>query len=118
VQQFLAAMVDSSETDRRRYERVSGDGSRATLRVAGRIDAEITIKDISRGGIALICDWPLPAGMEIEVVLPGAAGPLSGRVARAENGLVIATFRHDPTSLGALDRALDTIARRPVAKAA
>ena len=36
VQQFLAAMVDSSETDRRRYERVSGDGSRATLRVAGR----------------------------------------------------------------------------------
>ena len=51
---FLAAMAKTDEDNRRRYERIDGNGSTATLRVRGDEDAQVPILNISRGGVALI----------------------------------------------------------------
>jgi methyl-accepting chemotaxis protein len=118
VEQFLAAMANSNETDRRRYERIDGAGNHVKLRVSGRDEAEMAVQDISRGGIALRCDWPIPAGAEVAIRLPGATDLVTGRVARAVRGIIAITFRQDTASLEQVDRALDTITRHGALKAA
>jgi methyl-accepting chemotaxis protein len=115
VEHFLAAMANSNEADRRRYERIDGCGSRATLRVPGRDGAEMAIEDISRGGVALRCDWPVTVGADVEVGLPER---VSGRVARSSHGVIAIMFRQDATSLAQIDRTLDAIGRRAGVKAA
>jgi hypothetical protein len=118
VESFLAAMANSNESDRRRYERIDGSGHRAKMRVPGRNEAEMVIQDISRSGIALVCDFTLPVGTEVGVGLPGGTGDVTGRVARIGHGIVAITFRQDNASLQQVDHALDTIARRALSKAA
>jgi hypothetical protein len=78
----------------------------------------MTIKDISRGGVGLVCDWPVLPGTEVQIVLPGASNALAARIARAERGLLVATFRQDEASFELLDQALAAIARRSLPKAA
>jgi methyl-accepting chemotaxis protein len=118
VEHFLTAMASSNETNRRRYERIDGSGSLARLRAPGLAETDIAIQDISRGGIALRCDWPVPVGSELDIGLPGATGHVTGRVARAGQGVIVIIFRQDKASLEQVDRALDTIARRALPKAA
>jgi methyl-accepting chemotaxis protein len=112
VEHFLAAMANSNESDRRRYERIDGAGNRVKLRASGRDETEVTIQDISRGGIALRCDWPVSVGAEVAIGLPGGTDHVTGR------GIIAMTFRQDKASLEQVDRALDTIARRSTPKAA
>jgi methyl-accepting chemotaxis protein len=111
VQQFLRAMLDSDETQQRRYERIPGSGSRATLYVPGRAEVELTIHDISRGGVALECDWQLPPGSEAALVLSGSTARVAARVSRADRGVLALTVRQDVATLAQLDQALDTIRR-------
>ncbi|HZF76370.1 MAG TPA: methyl-accepting chemotaxis protein [Acetobacteraceae bacterium] len=115
VDQFLAEM-QTDEGERRRYERLAGNGLRATLRPRGGAEQEAEVKDIARGGIALLSGLVLDAGAEVEVVLPGAGGPVTGRVARCGGGTVAIAFRQDPAMLARIDRALDMLGGR--AKAA
>jgi methyl-accepting chemotaxis protein len=113
VDQFLAAVRDDSG-ERRKYERIDGNGIVATLRGDGRT-MEAVVRNISRGGAALACDWSLPAGTPLEIDLSAAGGSIAGRVARSAGGVLIAVFSADPTVLERIDRALDAIARRRMA---
>jgi methyl-accepting chemotaxis protein len=118
VEQFLAAMANSNEAERRLYERIDGAGSRVKLRTSGRDETEAVIQNISRGGVALRCDLPVPVGAEVAIRLPGGTDDVSGRVARTGQGTIAISFRQDKASLERVDRALDTIARRHTPKAA
>ncbi|HEX3994931.1 MAG TPA: methyl-accepting chemotaxis protein, partial [Acetobacteraceae bacterium] len=48
VEHFLTAMSNTNESDRRRYERIGGSGSRARLCASGYEETETAIEDISR----------------------------------------------------------------------
>ena len=104
VDQFLAAVRDQTG-ERRRYERVPGDGATALLRAPGREPARVAIQDISRGGAALACDWPLAAGAPVSLELE-AGGIVPGRAVRSGQGRLAIVFQQDAASLERLDRAL------------
>ncbi|HEX3989677.1 MAG TPA: PilZ domain-containing protein, partial [Acetobacteraceae bacterium] len=78
---------------------------------SGYDETETAIEDISRGGIALRCDWPVSVGSELTIRLPGATDQVIGRVARTGRGVIAVTFRQDKGALEQIDRALDTIGR-------
>ncbi|MEJ0014993.1 MAG: methyl-accepting chemotaxis protein [Acetobacteraceae bacterium] len=110
VDQFLAAVRDDTG-ERRGYERVAGNGATATLRAAGKT-AQAPLRDISRGGALLDCDWTLAAGTSLEVELPGAGGGVSARVVRCGSGTVAVVFGSDPAALLRIDRAVETVTGR------
>jgi methyl-accepting chemotaxis protein len=105
VDQFFTALRDETG-NRRRYERIPGNGAMATLAAYGRAATSCVIQDLSRGGAALACDWPLRAGTEVTVELPGAGGAVSGRAVRSDGGVLAVLFRQDAESLARLDRVL------------
>ena len=106
VTEFLKAMASTSEEDRRRYERVAGNGAQAVLRVPGGAAQRVTIKDISRGGVSLRCDWSADAGTEVQVELPGTDGSLGARTVRSARGELALAFRQDAAMLRRVDQAL------------
>jgi methyl-accepting chemotaxis protein len=112
VTHFLDAMAHSSENERRRYERVSGQGSEATLLVAGKPGGTAIVQDISRGGVALAYGTMLPVGTEVRVELPGTGSAVAARVARSEAGTLALAFRQDPATLASVDLALNALAVR------
>ncbi|MBB5692128.1 methyl-accepting chemotaxis protein [Muricoccus pecuniae] len=119
VDHFLRAMRSGGEEkDRRRYERIPARGVRVTLRSAKLPGAgtEVELKDISRGGAALVLDWEADTGTGLELAFPGVQGPIPARVVRAQGGVVSVVFRQDEESAQRIDRVLDRIGR--AAKAA
>jgi len=110
VDQFLAAMARTDESDRRLYQRIPGHGAIAALRAAGRPEARLAIVDVSRGGIALRGDLRTEPGEEVEVRLPGTAQPVMARFVRTENGAAALAFHQDPAMLQQIDLALQHIA--------
>jgi methyl-accepting chemotaxis protein len=123
VDHFLAAMR-GDEDERRRWERVSGHGTAATLRARGRGEARATLRDISRGGAALTgggAGLDLPPGTEVELDLPGAGGGVPARVARMEagpGGVLALAFRQDPATLARVDAAIAALKPAPTRLAA
>jgi len=103
VDQFLAAVRDDSG-NRRRYERLPGNGAKATMSAGGRGPVSVMIQDISRGGLAVACDWRLSAGTEVHVDISGT--PIGARVVRADGSGVGLVFQQDADSLARIDRAL------------
>jgi hypothetical protein len=71
----------------------------------GQAGAQVTIRDISRGGIGLEYDCKDKPGAKADVTLPGG-GSVSGRISRTANGLLGVTFFQDAASLAQIDRAL------------
>ena len=118
VDEFLAVMARHDEAERRRYERISGRGHRATLEAPGHTRTEAVIQDISRGGMALAVSWPGGAGSEVTVALPGATGAVQARVVRSGDGHTAIAFRQEPAALANVDRALAAIAGEAVPLAA
>ena len=112
VSHFLAAMAHSNESERRLYERMSGQGSQATLEVTGKAAVAANVRDISRGGVALEYAGRLPVGTEVRVELAGAGGAVAARVARNDAGMLALAFRQDPATLARLDAALNALAAR------
>jgi methyl-accepting chemotaxis protein len=109
VNHFLAA-VRGDDAERRRYERLPGNGQPAELKAEGHAAIAATVIDISRGGVAVGCDARLDAGTEVALAAAGFTIP--GRVARAiEGGLGIA-FRQNPETLVDADRLIGAISRR------
>jgi methyl-accepting chemotaxis protein len=106
VDQFLAAMNNTSEDERRLYERVPGRGATALLKVRGRPDQHLVVRNISRGGVALVSDWVAEPGSALDMVLTGSDGLAAGRVVRADNGLLAIAFRQDPATRTAVDATL------------
>ena len=108
VDQFLDSLRDEA-VDRQKYERIPGGGSAAMLHYAGtKIPA--TVEDIGLGGVALHCAAALEAGAPIQVELPGAETPLSGRVAHFQDGVAGITFARDPATIALAELAFDAIA--------
>jgi len=118
VTQFLAVMAKTEDEDRRRYERVAGNGAQAALRAPGQSETRVVIDDIARGGIALRSAWSADVGTEVQVELPGAAGAVSARVVRSERGLLALAFRQDAAVLRSVDQAMARITAGAVAAAA
>ena len=107
VDAFLTA-VRSDSGERRREERLAGNGVTATLRVPGRDAARMTVRDLSRGGAALL-GAAVPVGTQVEIELPDAGGMVRGRVSRAEGGVVAIEFAEDATIRSRVDRALQAL---------
>ena len=110
VDQFLPAVKDDSG-ERRRYERIAGNGAMVGLRTRGRDPVRATLRDVSRGGAALACDWTLAAGTNVEVDLPEAGGSVTARVVRCGNGSMAVVFSGEPAVLARIDRAMDALPR-------
>jgi methyl-accepting chemotaxis protein len=115
VDQFLAAMR-ADEGDRRRYERVPGQGLRAMLRGIGAAPAEVEIADISRGGIALATGLTAPSGTDVTLGLPGGLGEVRGRVVYGGEGRLGIVLRQDAETIARIDRLVDRL--QPPARAA
>ena len=111
VDQFLTAVRDETG-DRRRYERLPGNGKTATFFVNGHEPASISIVDISRGGVGLACDWTIGAGAPVKVVLPGDSGAVDARVVFADGSHFGLVFRHDVENLARIDRVLSSFAAK------
>ncbi len=110
VTDFLNAMSQGDDAERRLYERISGGGVQVTLEIAGRPGVQATICDISRGGAGLmhVCDDKI--GTDAAVILPGG-GSVKARIARNGGGNVGFVFLQDQASLVLIDRALAVIQR-------
>jgi methyl-accepting chemotaxis protein len=106
---FLEAIAKTDDADRRRYERIEGNGAEATLRPTGRAEFRAVIANVSRGGVALRTEWSAAAGTEVQVLLPGADQPVGARVAATRDGLLVLAFRQDETMLRRVDTALTRI---------
>ena len=109
---FLEAMAKTEEDDRRRYERISGNGALATLHAAKQEAMRVTINDISRGGVALRCDWHGAVGEEVRIELPGTDEAVVARMVRSTGGALALTFRQDAAMLRRVDAALEHIGRQ------
>jgi methyl-accepting chemotaxis protein len=116
--QFLEAIAKTDDADRRRYERISGAGNMAVLRVPGGQELRAAIADISRGGVALRTDWWAAAGTEVQVVLPAGSSAVTARTVRSENGGLALAFRQDEAMLRRVDAALEQISARGLPMAA
>ena len=105
VSDFLAAISNGNDDERRLYERIDGSGASATLQVAGHAALSAMIIDISRGGLQLRCTSGHPIGSDGQITL--ADGTRIGcRIARNSKDLLGIAFRQDPASLILIDRAL------------
>jgi methyl-accepting chemotaxis protein len=108
ISEFMTAVAHTDEQNRRRYERIPGGQHTAVLVIDGGANSCV-IKDISRGGVALVSQWAAAPGTAVEIQLPGTDLPVAARIVRTGNGCVAVSFRQTNASLGAVDLALDTI---------
>ena len=108
VEQFLSSVTVRSE--RRRFERISGSGAKAKLRLGGPASIEVPIQDLSRSGVALRHAGPVTLETEAELDLPDAGGPVSGKVIRVATGVVGIAFSTDAGTLARVDRCLERLA--------
>jgi methyl-accepting chemotaxis protein len=108
VEQFLSA-VQNDTGERRRFERLAGNGVTAILRLPGKPGAKVIIGDLSRGGVALRHSGAAEVGWDAEVDLPEAGGPVTGRVVRVERGVVSISFSDTSAMLARVDRSLASL---------
>jgi methyl-accepting chemotaxis protein len=108
VDQFLKA-VRTESGDRRSYERVPGNGMMAMLSANGRTSVRVPVSDISRGGMALTCDWQLSAGDEVTIELRDTGEKLDSRIVSADGSEVRLVFRQEARSLPRIDSILTTL---------
>jgi methyl-accepting chemotaxis protein len=108
VEQFLSA-VKTDTGERRGFERISGKGVTATLRLPGTAAVKAVILDLSHSGMALRHSGTVAVGRDVEIDLPDAGGPVTGRVNRAGDGVVAITFKADQATPGRIDRALASL---------
>jgi methyl-accepting chemotaxis protein len=114
IDQFLVAVRDDSG-DRRRHERIAGGGGTVTVRAAGHADHSGVLRDMSLAGAAVLGEWTLPAGHEIELDLPNGAGTVMARVVRCVGGVIAIVFRQDDATVGHLRRAIETLGHQRAA---
>jgi methyl-accepting chemotaxis protein len=117
VTDFLTAMSQGDDAERRLYERVPAGADEVALRIEGRPAVQAKIIDISRGGMGLAYRCEDKIGTVAEVGLPGG-GSVKARIARNANGLLGLVFVQDKASLVHIDRSLGFARQRTVALAA
>ena len=102
VDQFLHRMAEG-ERFRRRFERTDGCGTRAQLLVPGGPAVSVSIRDISRGGVALNTQWSGEIGSEVRLAVVPATAGARARIVRHGNGILALAFAHDPSTLTEVD---------------
>ncbi len=107
VDHFLAAMR-SSQSDRRRYERVPVQGKSVAVDIEGTT-YQAGVVDISQGGIGLMlaAHENIRAGKAIAVRCDAITAALNGRIARLEGDRLGAIFSADPENMMQIRRLLD-----------
>jgi methyl-accepting chemotaxis protein len=108
VERFLVA-VKTDSGERRRFERLETGDVGAALRLAGQNAVQVTVKDLSLGGIALRYSRPVALGTEVSVELPGAGGAMNGRVVRVEGGVLGIEFQDDAAVRSRLERVMQSL---------
>jgi methyl-accepting chemotaxis protein len=108
VNDFLLVMKCSDGAERRAYERIPGGGATAAVSIEGLAEVRAVVRDISRGGIALLCDSTAPSGTEVNIRLAAGLG-VRGRVVRSEMGLLMVAFKQDAKTLATMDSTLEAI---------
>lgn len=103
MQQFLSAMLNAGDEERRLYERLPGDGMTVKLRSGPHEGQDVPVVDISRGGACLGCDWKATLGDEVLVELRPSAPPVEARIVRAGNGQVALYFMQTAEGLRVVD---------------
>ncbi len=101
VDLFLLAMRSAGENERRKYERVSAPRLRGRMH---GVTEEAAVDNISRGGIALLCSWPVAAGKELAFTLRPDLPPLQGRVVRRDGDRLAVAFLQSAANLHTIDR--------------
>jgi methyl-accepting chemotaxis protein len=109
VHDFLTIMARGEENERRAYQRIPGQGCRATFQPAGSAGIQAEIRDISRGGAALLTSWQAEPGTLVDIRLPDATAAVAARVVRCKDGVAAMAFRQDAEMLAAVDQALAVI---------
>jgi methyl-accepting chemotaxis protein len=108
VELFLAA-VQREDGDRRIYQRIPGRGASARVRGPGGTAFTAPIRDIGGAGVALDHAGALAVGAEVSLDLPGAGGPVPGRVGRCGDGELALLFRQDRATAARVDMAMAAI---------
>ena len=85
VTDFLSAISGGNEANRRLYERIPVHGATAGITIEGQPPVRVTIRDISRGGLAVLHSVTATPGTHVDVDLPGG-GTVKARVVRASGG--------------------------------
>ncbi len=106
MDQFLKTMANPTDDDRRRYERLAGAGLRLAFQAGPLAGKSVPVRDLSRGGVAVLTDWAAPAGDAASMVFDGVSVAAVGRVIRAQEGVLALAFAQDPANLAIVDRAL------------
>jgi methyl-accepting chemotaxis protein len=117
VTDFLNAVSQGDEAERRLYERVPAGNMRVTLHIDGQAAIEGAVEDISRGGMAVRHDGQYPSGSDLMIDLPAGVS-IRGRVVRCVGGAIALAFRQDGATLGRIDRMLELLGQHAVRKAA
>jgi methyl-accepting chemotaxis protein len=107
--QFLRAMARTDEDNRRRYERIPGQGMTAVLHPPGEAPRTLVITDISRSGVALQGAWSASVGAAVELGLPGAAAPVAARLVRSNEGTMALSFHQTDAVLQLVDQAMERV---------
>jgi methyl-accepting chemotaxis protein len=111
MDQFLKAMANPSDDERRRYERLPGAGLRAVFGAGPCAGKEVLVGDLSRGGASLHSDWVPNEGESVSLMFDGGGGPTAGRVVRARGGVLALSFAQDSANLVSVDQALSSLER-------
>jgi methyl-accepting chemotaxis protein len=108
VDQFLRAMRAAGEDDRRKYERIPVHGLRATLVGSSTADAA-HVEDMSRGGAALRCRWPVAPGHLVSITIRPDRPAIQGRVVRQDGERIGMSFLQSPENILLVDEVLTSL---------
>ena len=95
-----AFMKDVAEdlSDRRKFERIDGQGATATLQLPGGSESQTELLDLSLGGALLGRVASVEVGTAVMVDLPGAGGPVPGKTIRWDSNTLSIGFPDDPAT--------------------
>jgi methyl-accepting chemotaxis protein len=110
VDRFLGAVqVDLGE--RRRFERIDGHSVKVSIQMSGQKPIRAAIKDLSQGGIALLCNQPFAPGTDVAIELPETGAAVAGKVIQAEGGTLRVGFRDDDATRQQVARAMHALTK-------
>jgi len=108
LDQFLHSMANLTDEQRRRYERVPGNGLNATFRGGPHTGETAVIRNISRGGVALETGWSPAPGEPVGIAVTDQC-TVTGRVTWSRDGILALAFNQDAANLANADQALSLI---------
>jgi hypothetical protein len=108
----MNATIRATAANRRRYQRFAGNGLLATLENGPSPGAIVPVKDVSRGGIALLTEWQPDPGLSLTLTIGVCFEPIRSRVVRFEDGAAMIAFGLDEMNRSAVEKALQMAARR------